>query len=175
MPTSSCSATRTGAVPPTASREASDPRDRQDRAHVGRQVLADAREVVVRQIPQLDAARLALAHARTGDLVRDAEGHALAHEPLGDVGREREALRGASDSSRSVSKVSVLDHAGERRQQHLEGVDRVEHRLLVLLEVAVVGERQSLERRQQAGEVTDETTRLAARAARRRRGSSSAA
>ena len=85
-------------------------------------------------------ALLALPHARAGDLVGHPERHALAHEPLGDVGREREALRrerlqpvGVEDHRR--------DHAAERGQQHLEGVDGVEDRLLVLLEVAVVRER----------------------------------
>ena len=92
--------------------------------------------------------------------MRDAERHALAHEPLGDVGREREALRRERLEPLGVEGQRV-DHARERRQQHLEGVDGVEHRLLVLLQVAVVGERQCLERRQQAGEVTDETTGLA--------------
>ena len=46
-----------------------------------------------------------------------------------------------------------------QRQRHL--VDGVEQRLLVLLEVAVVGERQALERGEQAGEVADEPTGLA--------------
>ena len=52
---------------------------------------------------------------------------------------------------------------GERRQQHLEGVDGVEDRLLVLLEVAVVGQRQRLERGQQPGQVADQPAGLAAR------------
>ena len=41
--------------------------------------------------------------------------------------------------------------------------DGVEDRLLVLLEVAVVAEREPLERREQAGEVADQPTGLAAR------------
>ena len=52
--------------------------------------------------------------------------------------------------------------AGERRQQHLEGVDGVEDRLLVLLQVAVVRERQRLERREQPGQVADHPAGLAA-------------
>ena len=48
-------------------------------------------------------------------------------------------------------------------QQHLELGDRVEHGLLVLLQVAVVRERQALERGEQAGEVADQAARLAAR------------
>ena len=46
-------------------------------------------------------------------------------------------------------RTAAWRHAGERRQQDLEGVDRVEDRLLVLLQVAVVGQRQRLQRGQQ--------------------------
>jgi hypothetical protein len=55
------------------------------------------------------------------------------------------------------------DHAGEggEGQHHL--IDRVEERLLVLLEVAVVGEREPLQRDEQRRQVADEAARLAAR------------
>ena len=85
-------------------------------------------------------ALLAPAYACTGDLVGLAERHAFAHQPLRDVGGEREALRRERGHPLGV-EVQRRDHPGERRQQHLEGVDRVEDRLLVLLEVAVVGQR----------------------------------
>ena len=56
--------------------------------------------------------------------------------------------------------VSIIPPIATTAERDL--VDRVEQRLLVLLEVAVVGERQALQRRQQAGEVADEAARLAA-------------
>ncbi len=87
-------------------------------------------------------------------------GTRAAHQPLGDVGGQREPLGGQLGHP-----VGVQDHgrdlSGERRQQHPEGVDGVEDRLLVLLQVAVVGERQPLERGQQAGQLTDQPTGLA--------------
>ena len=69
---------------------------------------------------------------------------------------------GASAAIRSVSNVSVATMPGERRQQDRELVDLVEDRLLVLLQVAVVREREALERGQQPGQVADEPTGLAA-------------
>ena len=70
---------------------------------------------------------------------------------------------GASDDEAVGVEHQRVDHAAERGQQDLEGVDRVEHRLLVLLEVAVVGQRQALEGREEPGEVADEPAGLAAR------------
>ena len=55
------------------------------------------------------------------------------------------------------------DHPGERGQQHLQRVHGVEDRLLVLLQVPVVGQRQRLERGQQPGEVADQPAGLAPR------------
>ena len=74
----------------------------------------------------------------------------------------RENPRGASAASRSGWKCRVADHAGHRRQQHEQLVDRVEERLLVLLQVPVVGQRQALERGQQPGQVADQPAGLAA-------------
>ncbi len=87
--------------------------------------------------------------------------HALAHQPLGNVGGEGEALGGQALQPVGVEDEG-RDHAGEGRQQDGEGVDRVEDRLLVLLQVTVVGQRQALEGRQQPGEVTDDPAGLAA-------------
>ena len=53
------------------------------------------------------------------------------------------------------------DHAVEGEQRESDRVDGVEQRLLVLLHVLVVGERQSLERREETREVADESTCLA--------------
>src|SRR6478609_5536916 len=91
-------------------------------ADTGRERRVDLGELLVAEIGELDAELLAAAYARAGDLVGDAERHALAHQPLGDVGGEREALRG--ELGHPVAVVGERrDHPGERRQQHLEGVD----------------------------------------------------
>ena len=70
---------------------------------------------------------------------------------------------GASDAMPVVVERERRDHAREGRQQDRELVDLVEDRLLVLLQVAVVREREALERGEQAGQVADETPGLAAR------------
>ena len=130
-------------------------------ADPGGQVRRDRGELLVGQVRQLDAELLAAPHAGAGDLVGDPERHALADQPLGDVGGEREALRGELGHPLGV-EGQRRDHAGEGGQQHLEGVDGVEDRLLVLLQVAVVGQRQRLEGGQQPGEVADQAAGLAA-------------
>ena len=60
-------------------------------------------------------------------------------------------------------ELEVRDERRHRRQRECERVERVEHRLLVLLEVAVVGERQALHRRRQRDEVAEQPSGLAAR------------
>ncbi|OEI70206.1 Uncharacterized protein Cus16_0832 [Curtobacterium sp. ER1/6] len=134
--------------------------DRQDTADLGGQVLRHRAVLGVGRLVELDAAFLAVSDERTRDLVRVAEGHALADEPLGDVGGEREALRRELGHPVGV-EGQRRDHAGERGQQDLELRDRVEDGLLVLLEVAVVREREPLQRREEPGEVPDETPGLA--------------
>ena len=77
--------------------------------------------------------------------MRLAERHALPDQPLGDVGGQGEALR----RGRLEHPVGVDgqrgDHAGHGGQQQQQLLDGVEDRLLVLLQVAVVGQRQALE------------------------------
>ena len=94
-------------------------------------------------------------------LVRLAERHALAHERLGEIGGEQHRV------ARGLAHARLV-HAqrGDRAGHHLERVAqrarRVEDRLLVFLEIAVVGERQALQHREQRHEVADRAARLAA-------------
>ena len=53
------------------------------------------------------------------------------------------------------------DHPGERAEGQPHLLDGVEERLLVLLQVAVVGQRQALQRGEEAREVADEAAGLA--------------
>ena len=64
--------------------------------------------------------------------MRIAERNALLDEPLGNIGGERETLRGQLLKTIEMDRHRV-DHAGDGRTQDVEGVDLVEHRLLVLL------------------------------------------
>ncbi len=91
----------------------------------------------------------------------DAERHARADQPLGDVGGQREALR-RRGLEHLRPQGQRRDHAGDRGQQEQQLLHGVEDRLLVLLQVAVVGQRQALEHREQAGQVADEPAGLAA-------------
>ena len=101
------------------------------------------------------------AHELADDRVRIAERRALAHEVLGEVGG-----RGDVGVGRRLHAVGHErrggDHPGERGDGEVDLVDRVEQTLLVLLQVAVVRQRQALERGEQAGEVADQAPGLAA-------------
>ena len=88
----SCSRTRSGAVPPRPSREATEPSTVSTVAHVGGQPRVDGGELLVGEVRELDAELLAASYAGAGQLVGDPERHALTDQPLGDVGGQREAL-----------------------------------------------------------------------------------
>ena len=94
--------------------------------------------------------------------MRDAERHPLPDQPLRDVRREREPGRGEGRQAVGVEHQRG-DHAGHGGQEQLQLLDRVEQRLLVLLQIAVVGQRKALERGQQPGQVADQAAGFAAR------------
>ena len=88
-------------------------------------------------------------HVRTDDGVGLAERHARPDEELGEVGGRRRLLVGGG-LHRLGHERRRGDHPGQRGDRERDLLDRVEQRLLVLLQVAVVGERQALQRREQA-------------------------
>ena len=90
------------------------------------------------------------------------EGHTTPHEVLGQVGRCGVRTVGRRRHAVGVERDRV-EHAGNGAQPPADLVEAVEQRLLVLLQVAVVGEWQRLERGQQPGEVADRAPRLAPR------------
>ena len=112
-------------------------------ADAGREVRRDRGELVVGQVPRARcrAPRSARTQApATSCATRN--GTPCADQPLGDVGREREALRRELGHPVGVERAASRPCPVNGGQQHLERVDRVEDRLLVLLQVAVVGQRQ---------------------------------
>ena len=136
-----------GPCPRPASREASEPSTESTDAHrraSGARLMPA--EVVVGQVPQLDAARTRT-RARTRRRPRGRPGTA---RPRGPATRRRRwparSPAARATASRSVSKASVAIIPVNAGSSTSSGVDGVEHRLLVLLEVAVVGQRQALER-----------------------------
>ncbi len=103
-----------------------------------------------------------VAHQRPDPRVGVAEGHALLHQPLGEVDRGGVLAVGRRLHA-CCHHLRRREQPGDRAQREPALVERVEQRLLVLLEVAVVGEREALERGQEPGEVADQAAGLAAR------------
>ena len=58
-------------------------------------------------------------------------------------------------------ETQTADHGRDYLQAGLQGVDRIEERLLVFLKIPVVGHRQTLEKRQEGNEMPVHATRLA--------------
>jgi len=111
-----------------------------------------------------------------GDLLMGvAERDPFADESLGSVGRAEERI-GARGGHALRGRIRGRGRAQpERRARPSHRARACEHRRLVLLEVAVVGEREALHRREQAGEAADRPSQPSRGRARRRRRSASAA
>ena len=128
---------------------------------VGADELREAPQLVERHLLEPDAALERVAHDAPDDLVGLAERQALAHEIIGEIGGRREVLAGGGPHA-----LGAEGERGQHGRQHAEdgqqGVDGVEERLLVLLHVGVVGQRQALHRRQHGHQVAVETAALAA-------------
>ena len=90
-----------------------------------------------------------VAHRRGDLLVRVAERDALADERLGRVGRAQQRVRARGGEPLAVEREAAHHH-GQRAERARHVAARGEDRRLVLLQVAVVGERQALHRREQA-------------------------
>ena len=89
-------------------------------------------------------------------------GTPCSHQPLGEVDRGRRAGRRPPPACAPARARRSRGARPSRRQREPVLVERVEQRLLVLLQVAVVGERQALERGEEPGEVADQAAGLAA-------------
>ena len=97
-------------------------------------------------------------------LVRVAERDAVADEGLRGIRREQERIGGRGRESAFV-EVQAGDEHTECRERTRDIAARCEHRRLVLLQVAIVGERETLDRREQPGEAADPASAIKAAAA----------
>jgi hypothetical protein len=112
------------------------------------------------QLGQRDVALHAVAHQRRHERMCLPERDTPVHEQLGEVGGGGVGRIGRPLHAVQVERQRPVE-ARHRRQRQRDLLDGVEQRLLVLLQVAVVAERQPLQRRQEPGEVTDQPPRLA--------------
>ena len=148
--------------------------DGHDLADVRGEPRRDLGQVRVTDLVEFGVVQLAPHHQVTHELVRLAERDAAPDKQLGQIGGEREPRRRSPREPFGIYAGGRYQprRRGEHEQQR---VHRVENRFLVLLQVPVVGERQALQRREQAGEVTDEAARPCRARVLPRPGSSSAA
>ena len=133
----SCSSTRPGEVPP------------------GRVACSDG--LLRRRLGKA----LAGGDARRHLLVRLAERQPVAHERLGDVGGHAGAVGGGRAHALGVEVQAGHEQRG-RAQRAVEGRNLGERELLVLLQVAVVGQRQALADGEHGREAADRDARAPA-------------
>ena len=170
-------ATRAGAVPPITSAAASEP----SIVAAARSAAADAglvgerprgRIVGGRESSSSDGRRrqvgeppdpvpLGPPDERPDDVVGDAERHATPDERVGERRRGRVAIVGRRRHRLPVDGQR-RDQAGHHRERRLVGRDGAEQRRLVLLEIALVAERQALEQAEDRGHRRDRRGRPAA-------------
>ena len=156
------SRTRAGAVPPGWLRLATEPSS-VSAANTSSPISASERlQLRERQIGEVAAALIGPAHRARDGLVRVAERHALAHQVIGEIGGGRMALGRRRAHPRCVDRDAGGDEIRHDRERVGERVDDVEQRLLVLLVVAVVGERLRLHQHQQRDQVAGDASGLAA-------------
>ena len=112
-----------------------------------------------RQLLKDGVVRDAVRHQLAGNFVRAAEGDALFRQIIGQIRGVDEALLGGQQHVFGFS-LHGREHRGHDLQAELRRVDAVEHGLLILLHVLVVGEGQALERGEQGDEIAMTTTLL---------------
>src|SRR2546427_6368823 len=100
-------------------------------------------------------------HKTGDDLVGLPERYPPRHEVLGEVRRE-ESWIGRGREEAPFIELEGRDPCAERVESRQDVVDRIEHGSLVLLEIALVSERERLEGRQEGDEVSEAAARRAA-------------
>mmetsp|Transcript_252 Transcript_252/g.603 ORF Transcript_252/g.603 Transcript_252/m.603 type:complete len:441 (+) Transcript_252:107-1429(+) len=94
-------------------------------------------------------------------VMRGPERHAVLHEPLREIRGHQRGIRGGRAHPLLVD-LHGLHHGGPHLQQGLDGVERVEDGLLVLLHVAVVAKRHALHDGEERDEAAVDAAGLAA-------------
>ena len=128
---------------------------------IGTKRCVDFLHVFHRQLIERDSVFLREPHHRTDSVMSVAEGHALEHEVVGQIGREQSGI-GHSRSATLAVKRHAPQCASEHVGAHRGLVEAVEYRRLVLLEIAIVSERQPLRQRKQRVQVALQARRLTA-------------
>ena len=142
---SSCSRTRASEVPPADCFDSSGAPSRSSSASPAPSSCgASSRSSSADSSGQRQAAVERPAHQAADDAVRLAERDPLAHQQVGHVGGRQE-LVGRGGGHALAVEADRAQHRRGHAQAQLDRVDGVEERLLVLLEILVVGERQAVE------------------------------
>ena len=142
-----CRSTSDQAVPPAEVRRSARAA-RIEPLRESRELRVEAERLLFGQLLEPAALLLAEADDRADHLVRLPEGHAALDHQVGQLGREQRVALELLLESTGVDLDPAPD-ALHDPQRSRGGVDPVEERLLVFLQVAVVGERQPLDHRQE--------------------------
>ena len=102
------------------------------------------------------------AHEFPDEPVGAAERHPPLDQPLGEVDGEQRRI-GGGPAHRLLVELDRVDEPAYGAQGAGDLFERVEERLLVLLQVTVVGERQALQGREEPGKVADQPAGLGPR------------
>ena len=94
--------------------------------------------------------------------MRFAERRAVFDKPFGQIRRFQRGIRGGRGHVLLVG-LQRRQHGGHRGERQFNGVDGVEQPLLVLLQIAIVGQRKAFHRRKHRHEMAIDTACLAAR------------
>jgi hypothetical protein len=128
---------------------------------VGADQLGEPAQLVERELLEADAPLQRMAHHPADDLVRLAERQPLADQVVGEIRGGGEVLAGGRAHAVGAERERG-QHGRQDAQDRQQRVGGIEERLLVLLHVGVVGERQPLHRGQDGDEVAVEPAALAA-------------
>ena len=134
----------------------------EDAQRVAAKCFVNALQLGKRELVQRLGEVLRHGHHFTDDVMRRPERHAFAHEIIRQVGRQQRRVARGGGAGRAID-LRVGQHRGHEPRRGTHGVGGVEQPFLVLLQIAIVGHRQSFQQREQRHQVAKDAAGLAAR------------
>ena len=115
-----------------------------------------------RQLVQRFAGFFRQRHDCADDVMRLAKWHSFFHQIIREIGRQQRRVARGGGAGVAID-FYMAQHRGKNPRRGAHGVGGVEEAFLVLLQIAVVGHRQSFQQREQRDQVAEDAAGLAAR------------